>query len=66
MNPKLVKFTNVIIVINILFNLTAAAYAWYADGISMNTSPLFQTALLFVIAGMLFNIFIKQKTETEN
>ncbi len=64
MHPTLVKFTNVILLINILFNLAASAYAWIADGISMNTSPLFQTALLFVIAGMLFNIFIKQHSQT--
>ncbi|GAA0853856.1 hypothetical protein GCM10009114_07750 [Aliiglaciecola litoralis] len=61
MNPKIITFTYIMLYLNIAFNLISATISWFIDDIALNTNPTFQTALLFVIAGLLFYLsFSKQ------
>lgn len=56
MDPKLAKFGNILIYINIFYCASEAFLGWLLNDIAIHTNPVFQNGLLFVIAGLLLNI----------
>ncbi|GAA0853857.1 hypothetical protein [Aliiglaciecola litoralis] len=64
MDPKLEKFTYILIFINIFTTLYSSAYQWIVNDVDIHANPVFQTSLLFMIAGLLFNLTNKKALNT--
>lgn len=61
MNAKLVTFINVLIIFNFCTALFQATGAWILDDVAFNTNPIYHSAILWVIAGLVFNHYIEAK-----